>query len=378
MTAPARSSRADRTEDVRRRNLSTVLRYVHVHGATARSRLTSDLGLNRSTIGDLTGDPSAHLVREVAGRSERLSTGPASSGGRPSFLVMPESEGVQVLASRSARRTSRSPGSGSAVRCSPVATGPTGAGPASAASSRPPYGPGVSCSVRSATTWAWPVWESPSRAPCAASTVPCASRPTWGGATCLWARCSPKPSSCRSRSATTPTSGCEQSTCGARRPGSTRCTSPGTPGSVRASSPEVPCSAEWPAARQRGRARRGRSRWRWRRRPGRLLRPSRGGRRGRAACTPGGGRWLARHGRPRQRAQPGGRHHGRCAGRGAPGGRPHRAGGLRGRHAGRTARAGPHRASRARIGLQPHRCGELAFEALLSEPLLALPRPRRA
>ncbi len=99
MTAPARSSRGARTEDVRRRNLSTVLRYVHVHGATARSRLTSDLGLNRSTIGDLTGElVSAHLVREVAGRSERPSTGPASSGGRPSFLVMPESEGVQVLA----------------------------------------------------------------------------------------------------------------------------------------------------------------------------------------------------------------------------------------------------------------------------------------
>ena len=72
---------------------------MHVHGATARSRLTSDLGLNRSTIGDLTGElVSAHLVREVAGRPQRRPTGPASSGGRPSFLVMPESEGVQVLA----------------------------------------------------------------------------------------------------------------------------------------------------------------------------------------------------------------------------------------------------------------------------------------
>ncbi len=77
---------------MRQRNLSAVLRYVHVHGPTARSRLTTALGLNRSTIGGLTGDlAAAGLVREDAGR-------PASSGGRPSHVVSPETERVQVLA----------------------------------------------------------------------------------------------------------------------------------------------------------------------------------------------------------------------------------------------------------------------------------------
>src|SRR6478752_1022110 len=56
MTVLARGSRGARTEDVRRGNLSTLLRYVHVHGPTPRS------------------------------------------GGRPSHVVLPESHRVQVLA----------------------------------------------------------------------------------------------------------------------------------------------------------------------------------------------------------------------------------------------------------------------------------------
>jgi predicted NBD/HSP70 family sugar kinase len=100
MTVLARgSSRGARSEDVRRGNLSTLLRYVHVHGPTARSRLTAVLGLNRSTIGDLTGDlVAAGLVCEEAGRPDRDGTGPASSGGRPSYVVRPETHRVQVLA----------------------------------------------------------------------------------------------------------------------------------------------------------------------------------------------------------------------------------------------------------------------------------------
>jgi predicted NBD/HSP70 family sugar kinase len=99
MTVLARGSRGTRSEDVRRGNLSTVLSYVHVHGATARSRLTAELGLNRSTIGDLTGElVAAGLVREEPGRAGQEVEGTGSSGGRPSYVVTPESERVQVLA----------------------------------------------------------------------------------------------------------------------------------------------------------------------------------------------------------------------------------------------------------------------------------------
>ncbi len=98
MTVLARGSRGARSEDVRRGNLSTLLRYVHVHGPTPRSELTTVLGLNRSTIGDLTGElVGAGLLREEAGRAEG-DRRTASSGGRPSHVVLPESHRVQVLA----------------------------------------------------------------------------------------------------------------------------------------------------------------------------------------------------------------------------------------------------------------------------------------
>ena len=98
MTVLARGSRGARSEDVRRGNLSTLLRYVHVHGPTPRSELTTMLGLNRSTIGDLTGElVAAGLLREETGRAEG-DRRTASSGGRPSHVVLPESHRVQVLA----------------------------------------------------------------------------------------------------------------------------------------------------------------------------------------------------------------------------------------------------------------------------------------
>jgi predicted NBD/HSP70 family sugar kinase len=99
MTVLARGSRGTRSEDVRRGNLSTLLTYVHVHGATPRSTLTSALGLNRSTIGGLTGElVAAGLVCEEPGRSYPTDDGTARSGGRPSYVVTPETERVQVLA----------------------------------------------------------------------------------------------------------------------------------------------------------------------------------------------------------------------------------------------------------------------------------------
>jgi predicted NBD/HSP70 family sugar kinase len=79
-------------EEVRRQNLGALLRYVHRHGATSRAELTSELGLNRSTIGALTADLSAAgLVTEETPRE----TGRA---GRPSLVVRPESARVYSYA----------------------------------------------------------------------------------------------------------------------------------------------------------------------------------------------------------------------------------------------------------------------------------------
>jgi predicted NBD/HSP70 family sugar kinase len=79
-------------EEIRRHNLGTLLRYVHVRGPTSRAELTARLGLNRSTIGALTADlAAAGLVTEGL---------PADHGraGRPSLVVRPESERFYVYA----------------------------------------------------------------------------------------------------------------------------------------------------------------------------------------------------------------------------------------------------------------------------------------
>ena len=81
-------------DEVRRHNVSTLLRYVHVHGPTSRAELTSAMQLNRSTIGTLTADlAGAGLVRE------ELPARIAGAGaGRPSLVVWPRPEQVYVLA----------------------------------------------------------------------------------------------------------------------------------------------------------------------------------------------------------------------------------------------------------------------------------------
>ena len=95
MPALSRGARGARSQDVRRRNLAAVLSHVHVHGPTSRSRLTAQLSLNRSTIGDLTADlVAAGLVREEVGRPR----GGATRSGRPSYVVVPETERVQAVA----------------------------------------------------------------------------------------------------------------------------------------------------------------------------------------------------------------------------------------------------------------------------------------
>lgn len=78
------------TEELRRANLRAILQTVHTHGPTTRAVLTKQLGLNRSTIGALTGElQSLGLVSEeaapVGGRS-----------GRPSHLVVPRDDNVVV------------------------------------------------------------------------------------------------------------------------------------------------------------------------------------------------------------------------------------------------------------------------------------------
>lgn len=89
MTTNARSGIGQ--ERLRRHNLSLLLGLVHVSGPTSRAELTTALGLNRSTIGDLTGQLAEFgLVDE-----ER--PGGAGRSGRPSLLVVPRSD-VTVVA----------------------------------------------------------------------------------------------------------------------------------------------------------------------------------------------------------------------------------------------------------------------------------------
>lgn len=75
-------------EEIRRRNLGAVLRYVHLHGPTPRTELTSRLGLNRSTIGALAADLTATgLVSEEPAPTTRRA-------GRPSLVVRPRTDRV--------------------------------------------------------------------------------------------------------------------------------------------------------------------------------------------------------------------------------------------------------------------------------------------
>ncbi|MFI5800757.1 ROK family protein [Streptomyces sp. NPDC051677] len=79
-------------EEIRRHNLGTLLRHVHIGGSVSRAVLADRMGLNRSTILGLVSElASVDLVREELPRD----TGKA---GRPSLVVRPESDRVYVLA----------------------------------------------------------------------------------------------------------------------------------------------------------------------------------------------------------------------------------------------------------------------------------------
>jgi predicted NBD/HSP70 family sugar kinase len=78
-------------DELRRVNLSAVLSRVHASGPTSRAALTAELGLNRSTIGDLTAQLEAlGLVSETRPTQSR-------GAGRPSHLVVPRHD-VTVVA----------------------------------------------------------------------------------------------------------------------------------------------------------------------------------------------------------------------------------------------------------------------------------------
>lgn len=81
-----------RSETVRRANLSAILRELHLGGARSRSELVARTGLTRSAIRGLIGEfVAADLVSE-----ERAT--PLGGPGRPSPLVRPNPEGAVVLA----------------------------------------------------------------------------------------------------------------------------------------------------------------------------------------------------------------------------------------------------------------------------------------
>jgi predicted NBD/HSP70 family sugar kinase len=79
-------------DEVRRHNLGSLLRLLHVNGAASRSDLTALTGLNRSTVGALTSD-----LAEVGLVQERAPVGRGGAG-RPSIVVGPQTERVYVLA----------------------------------------------------------------------------------------------------------------------------------------------------------------------------------------------------------------------------------------------------------------------------------------
>lgn len=83
-------------EAPRTANLSALLTLVHLQGPTTRAALTTALGLNRSTIGDLTRRlEELELVVEVPPGEEPVV--PGRRTGRPSLVVAPR-EDVTVLA----------------------------------------------------------------------------------------------------------------------------------------------------------------------------------------------------------------------------------------------------------------------------------------
>jgi predicted NBD/HSP70 family sugar kinase len=87
----SREASGQRSETVRRANLSTIVRELHLRGPLSRSELVGSTGLTRGAIRGLIGELAADgLVRE-----ER--SAPIGTPGRPSPLVRPRPERAAVL-----------------------------------------------------------------------------------------------------------------------------------------------------------------------------------------------------------------------------------------------------------------------------------------
>jgi predicted NBD/HSP70 family sugar kinase len=81
-----------RPEEIRRHNLSLLLRHIHQHGELTRAELTAATGLNRSTIGG--------LVSDLVGLGLVIEYVPSvrDRAGRPSHVVAPRGDGPYVIA----------------------------------------------------------------------------------------------------------------------------------------------------------------------------------------------------------------------------------------------------------------------------------------
>ena len=94
MQAARRTGTGANQGGVRRHNLATVLRQVHLGGPTSRAELTAAMGLNRSTIGGLVAELSE--LGLLAAGSAPVEAG--RSAGRPSSLVALAEQGPYVVA----------------------------------------------------------------------------------------------------------------------------------------------------------------------------------------------------------------------------------------------------------------------------------------
>ncbi|HEX7345187.1 MAG TPA: ROK family protein, partial [Candidatus Limnocylindrales bacterium] len=81
-----------RSETVRRSNLSAIVRALHLRGPLSRSQLVRHTGLTRSTIRSLIGE----LVR--GGLLTERPNEPDGAPGRPSPIVHPDPDGAAVIA----------------------------------------------------------------------------------------------------------------------------------------------------------------------------------------------------------------------------------------------------------------------------------------
>ena len=79
-------------DDIRRQNLSALLRTVHVDGVTSRAALGESLGLSKTTIAELVSE------LETLGLVVRVGNEQSGSAGRPSQLVAPSSEPLVLVA----------------------------------------------------------------------------------------------------------------------------------------------------------------------------------------------------------------------------------------------------------------------------------------